>query len=233
MEIITARDELERRLYYWALEEWKREIDSDFALLRIINDQAVRVVLKLMEERDRDNQLALAAVLVKRNRRYWLDKWQETYSEEEKKLDQLHFDEYRRAKTERLTGIHPQERGKPLTAKRVISIIREPLERVLNSKCKKEGEEWYFETVLGQWTIRTSFFIHVKDCSLLYVHVICGPGNLGIIGMGNFAEWLGAQGVFWNYEGESDLPLVGEAMARACGYFLSAVPKLVEGLEPD
>ena len=233
MELVAARKELDHRLYCWALEEWKREIASDFALLRTMNDCGVRVTLKLMEERDRDSQLFLAAALVKRNWRRRLDEWQETYSDEEKKLEQLYLDEFMRARHKTLSDIQRQGRGKRVTPGKVISMIREPLQTVLNSKCKKEGEGWEFETVLGQWTVRTTFSVEAKECYLDYYHNIWGPDNFWILDGGNFASLLGAGGRWWEYEGESDLPLLGESIARACDHFLSAVPKLVEGLEPD
>ena len=233
-DLSPTQNEFRRRLYRWSLQEWRREIDNGFPLLRLVSDSSVRIVLEMMGQRDREGQLVLADALTKAANYPWLDEWGESYSEQERALAEARHEAWWGAKQKEWLGMAPGTRPKALRPAKIISLTREPLERALMAPCEKWEDGWLFKTPLGKWTLRTLILMEPMERYIQVLHRVWASGSdvIRVFEGGGFPACLGA-GALWEYRTEADLPAMGEGIGTGCAHFLQAMPALLEGLEPN
>ena len=90
MNLDEAKFKFEERLYRWALQDWKREIDEDFPLLGSLKDALAQRCLRIMRSLDEENRRLMATALAKRARKpEVLAKCFDPITKDDKRLEQL------------------------------------------------------------------------------------------------------------------------------------------------
>lgn len=229
MDYNMIETKYEYLLYNWCLKEWHQQIDNDFSLLRKIKDDKVYAILEIMKNYDQNKQREFARILIMNNWNHLFDKWNIKYSkEDENKASKLHSHIWKICEIKKREKL--QQKSKCLLPiKKVISIIRGPIENTTNSKCTNDGEIWEFTTSYDAWSIRTCILVDIEERQIDHTHLIHIDKSSICFPVGSYSTSLGV-GRFWEYKDEYDLPDVAESFAFVLAYYMNNLCILMKNM---
>ncbi len=241
--MLTPRAQLEfdERYYRWALDDWRREIDEGFPFLTTLQGLLQKPILRLMNSLDGDERWLLAKALVKRGREDGvLTRWGDPFTDEDRQFEQLFLDMVSTVVSQPiildLKDARARKRVFPkLNRRKFRRHIVTALSPVLGERYENwGGGEWRYNTPVGPWQIMTYIDAGGSIHQLCYEHDIIASEHVYLTQNINLLRWLGiGSQTEWQGVGDSDAEATAKALAKIVGHFMSAVPKLLEGLTPD
>jgi hypothetical protein len=248
------------RYYLWAWEDFKREIEQGFPILRTFRSSegqrsivrgSSECVLDMMLEMTRDEQLFFAGALVKRFHGHALQATGEKMTKEEIEI----------CKDYRARSLVPTEselaaRDRYREGQKIIVAKRSMFRKATKVELKKlnmqitedRGVLWRYQTRVGDWNIVTEIDTSHRDAQIIYHHNINVADRVETVTLPNGEQidkfiqlaslvslnsWLGISSTTkWCDLVDSDCPRVIQALSGLCSQFLGIVPKLLKGLSP-
>ena len=238
--LIEIKKKFDERLYNWALNNWKSEIDNDFPLLRGTQEH---LVINMMKRLPSDEiRLLFAKGLLKRDRdKQILYSWGDPFTVEEKKLVQQYVD--------MVTGVvmgivhidpgnwrDPKEKPKKLNRKKFKNLIIESLIPIFGEAYQDRGDwqEWVYNKQIGPWKLVTSIDVGGNIHQLCYEHSIILSKRVRLAEGLSIVRWLGIGGqTEWQGIDDSSAGSTAEIFARICRHFIDVAPKLLKDLSPN
>jgi len=238
--LVEIKQKFDERLYRWALNGWKREIENDFPLLRGAEEN---LVVNMMGSLQSDEiRLIFAKGLLKRGRdRQILSQWGDPFTDEEQELVQQYVD--------MVTGVvmgtvhintgkwrDTKEKPKRLNRKKFKNLIIETLIPTFGVAYQDRGDwkEWVYKKQIGPWKLVTSIDIGGSLHQLCYEHSIMLSERVRLVEGLSIVRWLGIGGqTEWTSIDDSDAEATAKVLAKIASHFTESAPKLLEGLSPD
>lgn len=241
--MLSAQSKFDERYYFWALEDWEREISENYALVRSVRDSVASRTVRIMESLNSDEQRrSMAIALAKRARDpEVLIRCSHRLTERDKKLAQLFMDmfereSWREASKIPLGGFPQRLDQEKLNRKKFKQCIIGALSPILGENYEDWGdwEEWRYCNRAGPWQVITSIDVGGQYHQLCYGHDIIASEHVYLAQNINLLRWLGiGSQTQWQFLLASDAEPTAEALARIVAHFMEAVPRLLEGLTPD
>jgi hypothetical protein len=223
MDAEAARRELAVRLFRWALEEWDRELQQGFPLLRSVRGNAASKTIELFRLLDVDRRIHLARAMTKRFHKDACAHLDETITEEESRL-------LRWADETRVSSVDhraPTSHDRALR-KTVITRLKSELQFLGVPESLGRPTEWRYVTPSGAWRVVTYVDAAGRfgDCS--YSHTLESLAGLPINQYLSLLSWLGISSQSnWRVGNQEEAADAAVTIARLCRYFLDATPDLL------
>ena len=233
-----AHKEFEKRLYQWALEDWRRELEEDFRLLRKVADP---VPLRIIEALDKPRRFLFAKALVKRfTPAHVLAQCGDSFTDEDAQLIQIYID----AVTSVVSGPTSigSEDDRYLSATSLCELDRTSFKKAIVTRLTpvlgKEyencgGGEWRYYTSVGPWEIVTCIDLGGRSHQLCYAHNIRCSKHPFLAEHISLLSWLGISSqTDWSGLTQSDIEPIAESLAEIIAHFVRSAPSLLQGLSP-
>jgi hypothetical protein len=248
MQLDHAQREFSVRYYQWALNDWEREIQQDFAFLRTFKGGASWQALEMMSGMDADEQRLFARALVKRFQKEALQITGERITPEEQRLVSRYCERTDSSPAELL--LHERElRGECnvyAEGKELRKVIKTQLAGLDMERIESPATLWRYTTPVQRWSVLTEIQTTGRYAQVVYHHdivladererVALDGGQImeKYISLSRFISlhsWLGVSSqTEWCDLVDSDLPQVAKALVDVCARFLEVAPKLLSGL---
>jgi hypothetical protein len=242
-------EEFAVRYYYWALQDFEREIEQDFPFLGTFTSGSAWHVRDMMSQMGTGDRRFLARALVKRFHERALRALGEAITEEEKQMCQEYFDKAllqspRESYLE--ARLRAGERHALASRRKLCRLIGAEL-RGRQIELDEDGcASRIIATTGNRWRVVTEIDTSNRHAQLIYHHdvVIADREEIIILPYGGSVKrpipivrfvslnaWLGISGqTEWSDLMDDDLPQVASALGGVCSVFLEAAPKLLKGL---
>jgi hypothetical protein len=236
MDLEQAKDEFAVRYYQWAMEDFSREMREGLPLLRKIKGSASLRLVTLMESLGQDEQLLLSSGLVKRFHRRATELLNEPLTAEEDRLCQDYASSIvtpvpAEGETERRirAGI-----ARRVNRDRLAALSKKELEPILgNPSDVWRPREWWYETPIDGWNVRTNVHTYGGySYQLNYHHRIHPSGSVyELENWISVLSWLGITSMTnWDLLTDQDMSQAARTLALVCSHFIQAAPSLLEGI---
>lgn len=242
--MLTAKSEFDRRFFLWARQDWAREIEQNFPLLRSVNEN---LILKIMEDLEDTERWALAKALVKRGRsEELLNSCGDPLTDRDKEYERFYVDmvtksisgeaywDEERSRKAKEAFFAP--RDKRLNRRKFRKYIIQALIPILGEDYEDWGDwkEWRYCTPIGPWKVITYVDVGGSAHQLCYEHDIIASERVYLFQNISLLRWLGISSqIQWQCLQDSDAKPTAEALTKIVAHFMNVVPKLLEGLTPD
>jgi hypothetical protein len=250
MNFSEAKQEFDLRYYRWSLDQFEREIECSFSMLRRFKFGSPKSTCDFMTKLCREDQSTLARSLVKRMHPRAVRILGEEESDKELRLREKRDGSFtgdagfaaevsaRRRSGERLNFA---KRGQIKKA-----LINEFLEK-FGSACIDldnvgHDPEVEFKMNIAGWIVTSFFDFGAKGMVFYYSHSIASQERFDYVGvkwpmlMGSMISFNSALGISsqteWEYVLPDDIQGVVQFAVALCGRFFEALPMLLEGLNP-
>lgn len=238
MKLQQARQEFQVRYYRWALDDFRREIDEGFPLLRSVIPGRIWRFLALMKRVRREEQLQFASALVKRFHREAVAHTGESLTVEEERLVENYRNVMLMPTPEEQNLLELELSGRArfrVNRKKFAALIKEELVPILGGVMEPwDTHDYRYTTSMGSWTILTYCDTGGDYYNqLTYSHSISAAPHVYIQEHVNILSWLGISSqTTWSYLTDADTGRVAECLARLCEHFMKAAGRLLDGLSP-
>lgn len=231
------------RLYHWAMQDFLREADEGFPILkRIKNRHLMFHVLPALESLDTEKQKRLISALVKKAHFYvvWLI-YGEDLTPEEKSIYRWYKETTKQLSHDESLLYQKVLDGKlniRVKRKKLAEEIKKLLGPVLGDYYEPFEDDWKiwrYSTTVGNWTLNTELDVEGDYVQLRYRHQISPKGVSLVLPMGGISifDWYGIRGLQWDLLMDEDIEDTAQVMAWLCSHFLEACEELLDGLEPE
>lgn len=245
----SIKGEFSVRYYYWALEDFKREIKQGFPHLKQFKSGLPYWVMDMMSDMTLDEQQMFAGALVKRFHKEAVQAAGHNFTAEEKEL----CDQYRA----RALGLTPTEldmRNKQLTSGLQLRPNRKLLRNMVKTELKRlnmilptnAARGLNYHTHIDDWNILTHVDTERAHAQLMYSHHIYSIDEFETV-VGKRGEairlpitmrkhislnsWLGiGSETAWFDLTELEFDQAAKQLAKLCSHFFEAAPTLLKGL---
>lgn len=229
MDSGSARSELAIRLFRWSLEEWERELNNGFVLLRQVSGNAASKTVDILRTLSDDERRQLTRAFAKRFHKEACAGLGEVIAEDDLRLLQW-------ADSSRLLSPDHQppvgaDRG---LRKAIVARLKAELEFLGPLEPMGRSTEWRYVTGSGPWRVLTYIEAvgRFGDCS--YSHSIETLGGRQVSQYLSLLSWLGVSSqTKWRVSDERDGSNAAVGMRNLCRHFLGAAPRLLDGLVVD
>lgn len=251
MKLDDIKREFAVRYYYWAVEDFKREITDGFPYLRHFKSGSPYWVASIMSGLTSDEKLQLAKALVKRFHKNAAEIAGDPVTREEIEMiskyrehrdniaNQLEVALYERQKA--------GERVVYANRKRLAKLVMSELRRINLNDATEEDRGWSYITEINGWEIKTYIDTGHRHAQLLYNHQIYSADKVEAV-VSKYGEptqlrlslaknislnsWLGINSeTCWFDLTDEDSPVAAVNLAKMCSHFLQTVPILLKALE--
>jgi len=223
MNSADARRSFYERIFEWALEEWDRELHSDFHLLSLVDGNAANKAVSVLRALPIDDRRSLTRALTKRfHPEACASRGIVTEAGEQRLLHAYDL-------TRDPMHVPPQRVAKDVI-KELVAALKEALAFLGPMESLGRRAEWRYTTPVRTWRIVTTVEAvgRFGDCS--YTHVVETTRGERTSQYLSLLSWLGVSSITkWRIHSSTQPPAVAGAMRRLCEHFLDAVPTLLEG----
>jgi hypothetical protein len=231
MDLETAKQIFAVRFYRWAVQDFAREVEQGFPLISSIKGNTSRMFIEVWDSLSAEEREILAVALVKRFHPEACALTAEFMSGKEKGM----VERYLSLTSQWLAGdAWVQGPAKTLSRSKCASAIKRELKKVLGTPhfWKGEPNDPKYYTHIGPWLILTHVSARQPPW---YFHRIIATGHIYLREATSIFGWLGIGGrLAWDLIlDDDDASGAAISMATICGHFISAAPKLLEGLSHD
>jgi len=241
--MLKAKQEFEKRYYWWSLSYWENEIRQDFPILRSVKDVIASRAVRIMESLNEKERWIMAKALVKRARQpNILTICGDPLTEEDKRFADLFMDLFQMENWREASMTTPEEAKESIKTLKKLkrnklkqSIIKE-LSPILGGDYHNwsDWKEFRYHNVIGPWTILTHFDISGTHYQLSYHHYIVVSEHVYLGEYLSILRWLGvASETDWEGLCDSDIEPTSKSLAVIIKHFMDAAPKLLSGLKPE
>jgi len=229
MDSKNARSEFGIRLFRWSLEEWERELNNGFELLRQVSGNAASKTIDILRSLSDDERRQLTHAFAKRFHKEACAALGDGITEDDLRL-------LRWADSTRLLSPDHQP---PVAVDRglrrvIVARLKTELESVGRFEPMGRPTEWRYVTGSGPWRIFTQIEAvgRFGDCS--YSHSIETLGGRQVSQYVSLLSWLGISSqTKWRVSDEQDASDSAVGVRNLCRHFLVAAPRLLDGLAVD
>ena len=216
----AVRQDIERRLFRWALGDMEREIREGFPFLSAIRGSLAQTAFAYLSGLPGEQQQAAGRGLVKR------------FQPRAAALEGLPVtaEEARHAEifVGRVSGGSSRDSG-PIDRRRLLAALKQQLKPVMGSGGERfGGGEWRYRVEQGPWVVSTYLDTGGRRHQLAYDHRI---GTRAVPDLGlviSVLSWLGIAGqTSWDGLADPNVPETAELVARLCRHFLEALPEIL------
>jgi len=248
VELKGAQREFNVRYYRWALQDWRREIEQGFPLLKTFKGGPAWYALDMMSRMAIDQQHLFGRALAKRFHRHAVQVTQETVTLNEEEMCRQYCQRVDLSPSE--LSLHQRElageRNVYANVQLLRKLIKAEMQALRLERAEMAATLWRYTTRINEWSVVTEIQTSGASAEVTYSHeiVLADERQSTVLDGGqvvtqfiplarfvSFNSWLGiSSGTKWSGLVDSDLPQTANALSRMCAYFLEAVPKLVSGL---
>ena len=240
MELDRARRMFAARYHEWAVDECQREVRTNFARLRRIRGTgAVDALLRMSRWTEQETLSFLLARLAQGHADLGLSLAAPTPDQQRLLADFTSSDWHNRP--ECLQAVLTEEdirQGAPVADIR--AAVKAALEPLLGRPKTDGASLWRYRTIVDGFTLCTEVGVHRTGVSKVYYHHVLHEGERdywpqpphatkvypdGI----SFALWIGLGQSLWDRIRKEHVDETAGTIKEFCGYFLSALPKLLVG----
>jgi len=252
MDLQTAEQERTIRFYRWALDEFMREHQQDYPLLRSMRDSAASGLIAYISTLSPQEAIILIAALVKRFHPTATALLGEALSSDEN----ARLAEWNRCSMSFISAqnqpILRRLESEKLTAntKRLKAFIVKGIKDILPDSSITEKQPFNFINSWGDWRVETDIDIHRRGgCVLTYRHLIyrLDFSTTPIEGFGNhmpytrvtshgwtdILSWMGLGHSRWEVNFADEEEDIARTALQICKYFLDHLPDFLHGLNID
>ena len=227
-----------KRYYKWSFEDWRRELAEDFKLIRMVNDRNSRCIIRLMRGLSHEQRLKAVQSLIRNVNQYALPMIQENIQKEDIQFKDFYsnalrlYDEEESLRTSYENIEHSAT--KPFDRKKLQKVIIDTLEADLGEPSPLiKGSEFSYKTTIGPWTVLTDIDTGGRFHQLTYEQRITDAEGKLFFGGVSLFKWLGISGqTMWQYLGDDDIESIAGSFRIILQQFLTATPRLLDGLSP-
>jgi hypothetical protein len=237
MNLETAKQIFEVRLYRWELQDIAREVEQGLPLISSIKGEASQRFSEAWDSLSAVERGVLPAALVKRVHPQACALTGEVITSQEQQA----IERYRSLTSQpsklageiferRLSGQGPV---KTLSRSKCAPGIKRELKKVLGAPrfWKGSPNDPMYETHIGPWLIWTDVSVRQLPS---YFHRIIATGHVYLHeGVISAITWLRGQVVWDLLLDDDDAAEAAISMAMLCAHFITAAPKLLDGLSHD
>lgn len=218
----AVRQDIEARLFRWALGDMEREIREGFPFLSAIQGRLAQTAFAYLSGLEGEQRQAAGRGLVKR--------FQPRAAEREGMPATAEEARHAERFLGRVTRGSAGDPG-PLDRKQLLAALKQQLKPVMGSGGERFGAgEWRYRVERGPWVVSTFLDAGGRRHQLAYDHRI-GTRDVPDLGLViSVLSWLGVAGqTSWDGLTDADVPETAELVARLCGHFLEALPEILPG----
>ena len=235
MDFEKTKDEFLVRYYWWALEDFKREIYKGYPFLRAFKWKETSVVLKIMESLAENDRIAFSKALVKRFHKRALEITGEFLTSEEETMCNDYLVASRIQTPEEIEMCEREITGETIfkiDRKRFANLIKVEMEAIFGAKCKKMSDGvWQYASRVEGWELQTYINVGGRYHQLSYGQSLKIAPRFCLAEQISLLSWLGISGqTSWSYLTEKNVPETARVVAQLCEHFLQVAPKLLAGL---
>ena len=227
--LAEAHSRFAQRYYFWALAEFRAEVDSGFHLLRCMDCHASSTCLRVMSDLDMGNRRMMADALVKRFHGHALSMIGETVSPQERALLRRYYDAIAEGGAGESTLTTGMSESPVLSPRRLSKALMSALEPLLGNQWEPRGGGlWRAKTPIGSNLLCTYIDVGGRFHRLSYWHEItCNQGRI-ICQSASVLAWLGlsAQTKFRPVS-EGSVERTLSVMVEICARFVGVAPSLL------
>jgi hypothetical protein len=222
-------------LYSWAMEDAKREMESDFKTVRTIVKGPPQAYVEMASALKEEDRLFLIQSLLKGLHGDALKLLGQTMTEEETAVVKRFRASLRaHGHTYMAWWLSRQRQDKPVSTARAATKLLARLKPVLGPKVHKTGGgEWSFMTPVGDQFAQTQVTIYRARLSCCHT-ISDNPEPANSISEGidqavtSILYWLGVAGTEWDIIDDESVPAVADSVAACAERFLELAKVLVE-----
>jgi hypothetical protein len=245
-------EEFQIRYYYWAFEDFKREIKNDFPFLRAFNSGPAWAAMSIISSLEFDDRILFAKALTKRFHPQAVELLEESMTETEKEICKEFRDKILTNSPRELAHIEKSVRK---TSHEYVSRskLRRFIKHELTGLNMKEGDDELgailrYETRINSWDILTDIDISGTHSRLIYHHTILAAERPQIVRLKSGQEksifiplaksislnsWFGISSqTEWAYLSEIEAKQATKCLADLCSHFIKNAKMLLKGLAP-
>ena len=247
MDLLSAQEQLLRRLYQWSLQEAKSEAEADYSLLRNITNPGTLGFLALTENLDLNQRLALSRSLVK-NAHFQVPRevnieelLQDDFTLAERQLAKKYADASRLLGRSSRSSAAVRDDCTPVGVRSLTKAVTQHLSIVMQSDfVRKEPFMWDNAVQAGDWNILTRLEFSGKafECSFWLMRY----DDPEVVSTDVYQQYLRQRMVFdyvrslgismtwWIIACEQDVMSCLESAGLICAKVIERVPLLSQGL---
>jgi len=229
-------EDFEIRFYKWSLQEWEYEIDNDFPLLKLVDNEGAQETINVFKYLEKQKQKQLAKALIKRGRNASiLLKYDHYFSEDDEKYVQYYVRKSYEESNKMAANRTFQEEVLPKKERKLIKkCILQKLGHIIGEKYEDwmgAWDEWKNKRHIGSWIIETQFDISGTVNQLTYFHNIKNVDDEELYSHISLFGWLGlGSETGWQIYKKEEIEPIVEHLAILCDRFMNVTPKLLKGL---
>jgi len=241
VELFSAECELAVRLYHWATQEYARQREHDYPMLRVLRNRRADAFLGLVGPLTVEQETLLATALLKRAHPKALRHLGQIPTDQERALADRFFALY----AHEIEQVAPRAgMGVLIERRRLVSGAMHVLRPLLGKPTERDVYDIYFDTRVGDWGLSTvvgSGRASV-NCEWMLVRSdhdasrfsIGGPDPIGHDASFDYTSLLGiGRQTFWESVTEDDLEAALAGLEAVCSHFVRELPPLMEGLSRE
>jgi hypothetical protein len=232
----------EERLYRWALDDFQREINQGFPLLRRVADSVPKQVIQLLRSLPPERQLRLATTLVKNKVSTLIrveNAWYATaesllWTPEDDKLYSWYRERIGQPRTQEEWQAHSLmwPKWKAMDKQKLMRAVRGEMVTLFPGQPpKKQVGDLHYRTNLHGFEVETVVLKGHTTWQLSYYHRIRNaPLGFDVNHIGLYS-WLGIGSMtYWSQITDTTIPGAAHSLSDLCGHFLKAADGLLNGL---
>jgi len=234
MTFDEAQSEFAIRYYRWAREEFRREVEQEFPVLKKLKTRPSSLCLHWMARLSRENQFKFAEGLAKRFNREALQTTGESLDDWQTQMIKRYTDSYVALPDPR--DVRPDIGAGKLKSRRkgVLALVKRHVTQVLQQHPENcGGGTWRYTNPIGLLQLETHFDFGGRSRLVEYSHTVVFTRYHFLVHLASIQSWLGLGGATsWTALDieESEEDEIARLIAELCAHFLNAAPILVEGL---
>ena len=239
--MLEVKSNFEERFYHWSLEQWNRELQSNFKYLRAIHfDIIARRAVRIFDSYESDHLHKLLKAFAKRTvGEDILERCSEkSLTLEEKELIECfvnHLQDEAWRETSRIPsgGFKDTKNQEKFNKKVFRKAVISELTPLFGSKYENRGGgEIAYKIPIGTWELVTLLDFGSRIDNLNYSHYIMDKHGNVFAERISILRWLGISGeTSWQELTNDDIEEASKTCAEICTHFVNEVPKLLDGLD--
>lgn len=241
VELFTSECELAVRLYHWATQEYARQREHNYPVLRVLRNRRVDAFLGLVEPLTVEQESLLATALLKRAHPKALRHLGQMATEQERALADRFFVLY----------VHAIEQATPkaetvalMERRKLVSGAVRVLKPLLGRPTERDVYDIHFDTRVGDWGLSTIVgsgrasvnceWMLVRSDHDMTRFSVGGPDPMGHDASFDYTSLLGVgRQTAWESVAEDVLEAALAGLEAVCSHLAHELPPLMDGLSRE
>jgi hypothetical protein len=240
MDLDRARRMFASRYHKWAVDERHREVRSNFARLRRIRGSvATDALLRMSRWTEQEKLSFLLARLAQAHADVGPSVAAPT-PDQQRLLDEFTSREWYERPESLQAVLTEEDIRKSAAVADIRGAVKAALEPLLGRPKTDGASLWRYRTIVDGFTLCTEVGVHRFGVSKVYYHHVLHEGERDYWPQPphatkvypdwiSFALWIGLGQSMWDRIRKEHVDETAETIKEFCGYFLSALPKLLVG----